>query len=161
MKRKKSMILVLLLMVVGFAAVSTTLYINGSTTINANQDDFNVYYSNALVDGVEDKSVITDDTHITFTTTLEALGDTYELDYEVTNGSKNYDAELTMECSTGNDYLEVTNVFDETTNLESLKTRSGKLTLEQTKSYTGETDLEVTITCTIDANAIERTSLGE
>ena len=66
-----------------------------------------------------------------------------------------------MECSEGNDYLTVTNEFDTTTNLEALKTRSVKLTLELKKSYAGEEDLDVTITCTIDANAIERESLGE
>ena len=161
MKRKKSVLLVVLLMAVGFAAVSTTLYINGQTKINANQDDFNVYYSDAKVNGVQDKSVIADDTHITFTTTLETLGEKYVLDYDVTNGSKNYDAEVTMECSEGNEYLSVTNEFDTTTNLEALKTRSGKLTLELKKSYAGDTDMDVTITCTIDANAIERDSLGE
>ena len=161
MKKKKTLLLVVLLMAVGFAAVSTTLYINGQTKINANQDDFNVYYSDAKVNGVQDKSVITDDTHITFTTTLETLGEKYVLDYDVTNGSKNYDAELVMECSEGNDYLTVTNEFDDSANLEALKTRSGKLTLELKKSYAGDTDMEVTITCTIDANAIERGSLGE
>ena len=161
MKKKKTLLLVVLLMAVGFAAVSTTLYINGQTKINANQDDFNVYYSDALVNGIQDKSVIADDTHITFTTTLETLGEKYVLDYDVTNGSKNYDAKLVMECSEGNDYLTVTNEFDTTTNLEALKTRSGKLTLELIKSFAGDTDMDVTITCTIDANAIERESLAE
>ena len=58
MKKKKTLLLVVLLMAVGFAAVSTTLFINGTTKINANQDDFNVYYSDAYVNGVQDKSVI-------------------------------------------------------------------------------------------------------
>ena len=161
MRKKKTMLLVVLLMAVGFAAVSTTLYINGQTKINANHDDFNVYYSDAYVNGEQDKSVITDNTHISFTTELSTLGEKYVLDYEVTNGSKNYDAELVMECTEGNEYLTVTNEFDTTTNLEALKTRSGKLTLELKKSYAGDTDMDVTITCTIDANAIERDSLGE
>ena len=86
MKRKKTIILVVLLMAVGFAAVSTTLFINGQTKINANQDDFNVYYSDAYVNGVQDKSVIEDNIHISFTTELSTLGEKYVLDYEVTNG---------------------------------------------------------------------------
>ena len=159
MGKKKTMLLVVLLMAVGFAAVSTTLYINGSTKINANQDDFNVYYSNALVNGVQDKSVITDDTHIAFTTELSTLGEQYVLDYEVTNGSKNYDAELEMVCTQGNEYLSVTNEFDDTTILKAKAKREGKLTLEVIKSNTGD-DIEVTIECTINANAVERTSLG-
>ena len=160
MKNKKSILLVLILMVVGFAAVSTTLYINGQTKINPNQDDFNVYFSDAYQNGKQDKSVIIDDTHIEFTTELSKLGDEYVLDYEVTNGSKNYDAELVMECTSGNEYLSVTNVFDTDTILPSLKDRMGKLTLRQIKSNAGE-DVNVTIACTITANAVERESLGE
>ena len=159
MKRKLIFIIVLLL-VVGFAAVSTILYINGTTKINANDDDFNVYYSNALVNGVPDRSVVTDETHLTFTTELSTLGEKYVLDYEVTNGSKNYDAELVMQCTEGNELLTVTNEFDDNAILESLQTRSGKLILELIKSNAGE-DVDVTITCTIDANAVERESLGE
>ena len=73
MKNRKSILLVVLLLVVGFAAVSTTLYINGSTNINPNQDDFNVYYSDAYVNGTKDLSVIKDDTVIEFTTTFEKI----------------------------------------------------------------------------------------
>ena len=160
MKNRKSILLVVLLLAVGFAAVSTTLYINGSTNINPNQDDFNVYYSDAYVNGVQDKSVITDDTHISFTTELSALGEKYVLDYEVANGSKNYDAELIMSCTSSNDYLNITNVFDDETILEARSTRNGTLTLELKKSNAGE-DIDVTIECTIDANAIERTKLNE
>ena len=160
MKNRKLIIIIVLLLAVGFAAVSTTLYINGNTNINPNQDDFDVYYSDAYVNGVQDKSVITDDTHIVFETELTSLGQKYVLDYEVTNGSKNYDAELVMECTQGNDYLSVTNVFDDDSILKAKAKRDGKLTLELIKSYAGEEDLEVSIECTINANAIERDSLG-
>ena len=161
MKDRKKMLLVVLLMAVGFAAVSTTLYINGQTTISTNQDDFNVYYSDAYVNGEQDKSVITDDTHIVFTTELSGLGEKYILDYEVTNGSKNYDAELEMVCTGGNDYLSVTNEFDDESILFAQAKRTGKLTLEQIKSYAGDEDLEVTIDCEISANATERDSLAK
>ena len=159
MKNKKSILLVIILMAVGFAAVSTTLFINGQTKINPNQEDFNVYYSDAYVNGTQDKSVIEDNTHIVFETELSTLGEKYVLDYEVTNGSKNYDAELVMECTGDNEYLTVTNDFDTDTILKAKDSREGKLTLELTKSNAGE-DVDVTISCTISANAIERTSLG-
>ena len=159
MKNRRSILLIIILMVVGFAAVSTTLFINGQTKINPNQEDFNVYYSDAYVNGKQDKSVIIDDTHIVFETELLKLGEKYVLDYEVTNGSKNYDAELVMECTGSNEYLTVTNEFDDETILKAKALREGKLTLELTKSNAGE-DVEVTIACTIKANAIERDSLG-
>ena len=157
--RKKGMLLIILLMAVGFAAVSTTLFLNGNTDILANQDDFNVYFSDAYVNKKQDKSVIKEDTVIEFNTEFNNIGQEYILDYEVTNGSKNYDAELEMNCVSSSEYLTVTNEFDDNTILESLDTRIGRLIVEQTKSYTGD-DLEVTIKCTIDANASERTSLG-
>ena len=157
--KKKGLLIGLLLMAVGFAAVTTTLVINGTSILKKNTDDFKVYYSDALVNGTQDLSVVVDDTHLSFKTTLDTLGQTYVLDYDVTNSSKNYDAKLKMNCTGGNEYLTVTNVFDDETILEALKTRSGKLTLTLAKSYTGN-DLDVEIECTIDADAVERNSIA-
>ena len=158
--KKKTILLVVLLLAVGFAAVTTTLFINGTTNIGTNKSDFEVYYSKAQVNGVEDNSVITDDTHIVFTQEMKSVGETYVLDYDVTNGSRNYDADLTMTCTASNEYLSVTNVFDDNTTLPATETRTGKLTIELIKGYVGETTKEVTIECTINANAVERNSLS-
>ena len=158
--KRKSMILVVLLLAIGFAAISTTLYINGNTNINPNQEDFNVYYSDALVNGKQDKSVIKSDTVIEFETEFNAVGQEYIMDYEVTNGSKNYDAELEMSCTISNEYLSIENNFDTETILESQEKREGTLIIIQTKSYVGE-ELKVPINCTMEANAVERDSLGE
>ena len=158
--KKRLVVLIVLIMSVGFAAIATNLFLNGQTAIAPNQDDFDVYYSDAYVNGKEDLSVITSDRVIEFTTTFESVGEEYILDYEVTNGSKNYDAELVMECTSSSEYLTVTNEFDDETILEARNYRIGKLTIEQTKSYIGE-DLNVTISCTINANALERDTLNE
>ena len=157
--KKKGLLIALLLMAVGFAAVSTTLVINGTSTIKKNTDDFKVYYSDALVNGKQDLSVVVDDTHLSFKTTLDTLGQTYVLDYDVTNSSKNYDAKLKMNCTGGNEYLTVVNSFNTTDNLLATETRRGKLTLTLAKSYTGN-DLDVEIECTIDADAVERNSIA-
>ena len=159
--KKKTILLVVLLLAVGFAAVTTTLFINCTTNIGTNKDDFEVYYSKAKVNGVEDNTVITDDTHIVFTQEMKKVGETYVLDYDVTNGSRNYDAALTMTCTESNEYLSVTNVFDTDTTLPATETRTGKLTIELIKGYVGETTKEVTIECTISANAVERNTLSE
>ena len=159
--KKKGILLVVLLLAVGFAAVTTTLFINGTTNIGTNKSDFEVYYSKAKVNGVEDNTVITDDTHIVFTQEMKKVGETYVLDYDVTNGSRNYDAELSMTCTESNEYLSVTNVFDTDTTLLATETRTGKLTIELIKGYVGETTKEVTIECTISANAVERNTLSE
>ena len=140
--KRKGILIALLIMAIGFASVTTTLYINGTSILKKNANDFKVYYSDALVNGNQDLSVVVDETHLSFKTTLDTLGQTYVLDYDVTNGSKNYDAALTMSCTNGNDWLTVTNSFDTSTNLEALQTRSGTLTLTLSKSYTGD-DLDV------------------
>ena len=158
--KKKGILLVVLLLAVGFAAVTTTLFINGTTNIGTNKSDFDVYYSKAKVNGVEDNTVITDDTHIVFTQEMKKVGETYVLDYDVTNGSRNYDAELSMTCTESNEYLSVTNAFDTDTTLPATETRTGKLTIELIKGYVGETTKEVTIECTINANALERNTLS-
>ena len=161
MKNNKYLILVIiLLLAVGFAAVTTTLFINGTTNIGTNKSDFEVYYSKATVNGVEDNTVITDDTHIVFTQEMKKVGETYVLDYDVTNGSRNYDAELSMSCTASNEYLSVANAFDTDTTLPATETRTGKLTIELIKGYVGETAKEVTIECTINANALERNTLS-
>lgn len=157
--KKKTLLVALLLMAVGFAAVTTTLLINGTSVLKKNTDDFKVYYSNAKVNGIEDSSVVVDDTHLSFKTTLDTLGQTYVLDYDVTNSSKNYDSKLTMNCTGGNEWLTVVNTFNTTDNLSAADTRSGKLTLTLAKSYTGN-DLDVEIECTINANAVERNSMA-
>ena len=112
-----------------------------------------------MVNGIEDNSVVVDDTHLAFKTTLDTLGQSYVLDYDVTNSSKQYDAQLTMNCTGGNEYLTVVNSFDTVNNLLATDTRRGKLTLTLAKSYSGA-DMDVEIVCTLGANAVERNSMA-
>lgn len=163
MKKGKLLILVFLL-AIGFAAVSTTLVLNGTLNIGFNTPEFDVYFSNTIEDGVENKKLIQDDTHISFIKDMTLKDETYTLDYDVTNGSKNYDASLTISCTESNEYIEVTNTFDTTTNLPATETRSGKLTIKVTKPYVGteeEPTKNIEVTCEIVGNAVERDSLGE
>ncbi len=73
MKNKKSIIVLIVLLAVGFAAVSTTLVING--VIGLSFGELDVYYSKAVINGVEDNSVIKDKTHIEFDTTMTLVGE--------------------------------------------------------------------------------------
>ena len=47
MKRKSIIAVTILLLAVGFAAVSTTLIINGSAKVGENTDDFSVIFTAA------------------------------------------------------------------------------------------------------------------
>ncbi len=157
MKRKNILVLAILLMAIGFAAVSTTLFINGNTNVASNTQDFDVYFSKTYENGVENNTLIQDKTHITFEANLKEIDEVYELKYEVTNASKNYDVSVSINVPNGNEYLRVTNDFD-TSNLLARTTREGILTLKVIKGVTEEIQFPIEITITV--NAVERTSLG-
>jgi len=159
MKRRKFLVYVaIVLMTVGFAAVSTTLYLNGQISVVANVRDYDVYFSKTLENGHENNTLIKDKTHIEFNGELANIDETYELKYTVTNGSKNYDASVAMSCTGGNEYLRVENAFDITKELKAQESREGTLTIKVIKSTT-ET-VTANIACEIKAGAVERTSLG-
>lgn len=159
-KRRNTLIIVILLMSIGFAAVSTTLIIKGSAKISENIDDFDVYFSKAILDNVDKSGEFIDDTNktITFTTSdLSAVGDTSTLTYEVTNASKNYDAIVQVNCEGANNYLQVSMVPDNLT-IEATTTKTGTVKVELKK--TSITNQDILITCKLNIVASERTSLG-
>lgn len=149
---------------IGFAAVSTSLLVYGTFSIGANTDEFDVYFSNAIENGIENKKLIRSDTLIKFEHDMTLKGEKYILEYDVTNGSKNYDAEVSINCLNGlSDYLEVTNEFDEDSVLLATQTRRGKLTIEVIKAYAGtkeEKEKNIEVSCEIVANAVERNELA-
>ena len=162
MKNRRLIILVVLLLVIGFAAVSTTLYINGQTNILANAKDFDVYFSEAILDeeDVSGDVISTDGRTITYKTNeLKAINQKSELVYEITNNSSQYDAEVTIECIMGEtDKLTYNNTF--TTDIIRAKTTAnGTLTVELKKAALE--DEEVELKCVLDVNAVERDTVGE
>ena len=50
--RRRGIFIAISLLAVGFAAVSTTLIINGGARIIADQDNFDTYFSEAVLDNV-------------------------------------------------------------------------------------------------------------
>ena len=79
MKRKSAIIVAILIMCIGFAAISTTLIINGNTKVSENTDDFSVIFTSASLDGTDVYSSVIDDTKkiINFNTKdLKNVGDT-------------------------------------------------------------------------------------
>ncbi len=156
--QKKVLFLSVFFMIVGFAAVSTTLYLNGTIGIGTNEPDFDVYFSKAVEDGVENNSLIQDKTHLTFRAELSKINEKYVLEYDVTNASKQYDASISINCTGGNEYLRVENKFNTTEDLKAREIRSGRLTLTVIKSVFEET--EVNISCEITGRAVERIEAG-
>lgn len=159
MKKKSLIALIVLVMSIGFAAISTTLIIRGTTKIAENIDDFDVYFSSAELDGEDVSDTVIDDTGktITYSTSdLKRIGDVSTLTYEVTNASKNYDAEVEIVCDT----LEKADITIEPRNMtiDATTVETGTIKVELKKTVIEE--VNETFKCTLNIKASERTSLG-
>ena len=167
MKKKSMLIIAILLMSIGFAAISTTLIINGNAKVSENNEDFSVIFTAASIDGTDVYSTAVDETKktITFTTSeLKTLNQTSVLTYEVTNNSSNYDAEVSVTCvpkeGTTAKYTSIKNKLDnDATVVKAKETLNGTLTVTLDKVATESVTEEYT--CRLEFNAVERNELGE
>ncbi len=167
MKRKSILIVAIILMSIGFAAVSTTLIINGNAKVSENEEDFSVIFTAANLDGKDVYSTVVDDTKkiITFETSeLKTLNQTSVLTYEVTNNSSQYDAEVSVTCvpkeGTTAKYTSIKNKFENDATVIKAKTSlNGTLIINLDKTSTEEVTEEYT--CKLEFNAVERNELGK
>ena len=116
---RTGIVVLVLLLAVGFAAVTTQLVINGTINIGANTEDFenNVIFKTATHTGATEingetagtAEISADKKSITWTTqVLDNIGETATLTYNVQNNSQ-YDAALgQLKCSWGTTYDEAT-----------------------------------------------------
>ena len=166
MKRRSAIIVAILIMSIGFAAISTTLIINGSAKVSENTDDFSVIFTKATLDGQDVYANVIDDTKkiITFETSdLKKLNQTSILNYEVTNNSANYDAEVSVNCkvkeNTTAKYTSIKNELEGSAAIVKAKeTLNGTLTVTLNKTATEEVREEYV--CVLTFNAVERNELG-
>ena len=166
MKKRSAIIVAIILMSIGFAAVSTTLIINGNAKVSENEEDFSVIFTAANIDGKDVYSTVIDDTKkiITFETSeLKTLNQTSELTYEVTNNSSNYDAEVSVACvpkdGTTAKYTSIKNKLDNDATIVKAKSSvNGTLTINLDKTSTEEISEEYT--CKLEFNAVERTEIA-
>ena len=166
MKKKSMLIVAILLMSIGFAAISTTLVINGNAKVSENKEDFSVIFTAASIDGKDVYSTAVDETKktITFTTSeLKTLNQTSVLTYEVTNNSSNYDANVSVTCvpkdGTTAKYTSIKNKLDnDATVVKAKESVNGTLTITLDKTSTEEVSEEYT--CKLEFNAVERDTLA-
>ena len=166
MKKKSAIIIAIILMSIGFAAVSTTLIINGNAKVSENQDDFSVIFTAASIDGKDVYSTAVDDTKktITFETLeLKTLNQTSILTYEVTNNSSNYDANVTITCvpktGTTAKHTSIKNeLANDATIVKAKESVTGTLTVTLNKTATEEVTEEYT--CKLEFTAVERDTIG-
>ena len=166
MKKKSMLIIAILLMSIGFAAISTTLIINGNAKVSENNEDFSVIFTAASLDGKDVYTTAVDETKktITFTTgELKTLNQTSILTYEVTNNSSNYDANVTVTCvpkdGTTGKYTSIKNKLEnDATIVKAKETLNGTLTVTLDKVATESVTEEYT--CKLEFTATERDTLG-
>ena len=167
MKKKSMLIVAILLMSIGFAAISTTLIINGNANVSENNEDFSVIFTAASIDGKDIYTTAVDETKktITFTTSeLKTLNQTSVLTYKVTNNSSNYDANVSVTCvpkeGTTAKYTSIKNKIDnDATVVKAKSSVNGTLTITLNKTTTEEVSEEYT--CKLEFNAVERDTLGK
>ena len=140
-KTKKSIVVLVLLMVIGFAAVTTTLTINGVIRLGANQENFKnnlifkkaeLTYSDTNKTVAEGEVTISEDKKgINFNTQeLKNIGENVTLTYDVTNNSQ-YGAEFkgitcTVKNAEGTDVTEAVNNNTEYITLEYTKNKDAE-----------------------------------
>ena len=165
--KKQYMLILILILVVGFASVTTSLILKGNIGVGVELDDFDVIFIEALLGGKEDsKATISEDKKtITFTTDrFINKGDTARLDYKVKNTSTQYDADVTINCTNeASEYVTVTSEFngnsiplENPVNIKAQEVKSGYISAELSKTYAGEDDsLEISCKITFTATSSE------
>ena len=169
--RTKVMILLLVLMLtIGFAAVTTSIIIDGTTYIGSKFSVNDVYFKEANMDNGT-YVMSTDKKQITFTTnTLKSTGEEAILSYVVINDSSQYDANVSISIqnnSTVNnvDYSSYYSITTEGFNpgeevlLKSMNEKTGKIIIKLLKIPTENVSL--TIVVELEADPIELEEEGK
>ena len=167
MKKRNIMILVFML-VIGFASVTSTLVIRGNLNIGYNEDfSSSVVYTRAETeDGTAE--INQSEKNITFETKkLENVSETATLEFDVTNKSRNYNASVTINCGlkenfeSFSEYLNIETDITSPFKLISSETKTGRLVVTLKKAYDKDLETTAEIECKLVATPEERETLGD
>lgn len=162
MKRSsKFLFVIVLLLGVGFAIVSTSLYVSGNIGITSNDSDFDIKFTKSILDGVDvsDSTISSDGKLINFSTNdLSLVGDKSKLDFVVANNSSMYDAEVKVSCKSNGLKKDYYNVVENVPDSVLSKTsENGFIEVELLKASVD--DIREEFSCTLSASAVERNSI--
>ncbi len=170
MRRYTSIIIIVLVILisVGFASVTTSLIANGVSNVTTNPDDFQVYFSYVYSESGGTAEISSDKHNITYNSKkLTTVGETTSLSFVVTNDSSQYDADVsityTIEDVVNNkDYSSYFTVTRSSfVNHESMPAKThtgGIITIRLDKAILE--DISLTFNVTLDVRAVERTEEG-
>ena len=166
--KKRNVIILVVMLIVGFASVTSTLVINGNLNIGYNEDfSSSVVYTRAETeDGTAE--INQNEKNITFETKkLENVSETATLEFDVTNKSRNYDAEVTINCGlkenfeSFSEYLNIETDIISPFKLISSETKTGRLVVTLKKAYDKALETTAEIECKLVATPEERETLGD
>ena len=166
--KKRNLMIIVFMLIIGFAAVSTTLVINGTLNIGYNENfSSSIVYTRAELPNGE-VEINQNEKNIDFTTEkLENVNQTTILEFDVTNKSRNYDANVTINCGLKEDfkifseYLDITMSLESPFELISSETKTGYLTIKLKKAYNEEMETRIEMSCELVAEPLERETLGD
>ncbi len=166
--RKRNVIILIFLLLIGFASVTSTLVINGNLNIGYNEDfSSSVVYTRAETeDGTAE--INQNEKNITFETKkLENVSETATLEFDVTNKSRNYNASVIINCGlteefkSYSEYVRINTDLESPFELVSGSTKTGQVTVEMIKAFNEELNKEIIFECKLVATPEERENLGD
>lgn len=160
--KKRNMIILVVLLAIGFAGVATTLTINGLTSIGINLNDFDgkIYYSMAKAEKGGSAEITDNRKNINYISKrLTDVEEKAQLDFEVTNESTQYDANVKITCKLKDEdhlYKDYITITSPDNMLVKASTREqNKIIVTLNKLLTEDVD-DLEIKCTLEATAEER-----
>ncbi len=166
--KKRNIMILMILLVIGFAAVTSTLLIRGNLNIGYNENfSSSIVYTRAELPNGE-VEINKNEKNIDFITEkLENVNQTTILEFDVTNKSRNYDANVTINCGLKEDFKSFSEYLDIDMSLESpfelisSETKTGYLTIKLKKAYNEEMETRIEMSCELVAEPLERETLGD
>ena len=153
--KKYSVFLVILLLSIGFALVTTNLIINNNASIGTGVYD--IKFSSATTDDGGSATISPDGKSISFSSKqLSLVGDEAVLNYTITNYSSDYDANIRVNVDvdddTYNDYYSIDHQYP--SSIIAKASENGKLTIILEQAIIQ--DVNISFTITMDVDAVER-----
>lgn len=166
-KQKKLLFMTVLLIMVGFAAVSTTLVLNGTLNLMGDIESFDADVIFTRAETEKEGSALIDKTTkktITFTSKeLSKVNESATLEFDITNKNRMYDAIATINCNTTiGEYVDYITVVPNKNEYEigSSETVAGSLTATVIKAYDKEEAIDIPFTCNLEVRAQEREEIA-
>ena len=166
--KKRNVIILVVMLIVGFASITSTLVIRGNLNIGYNENfSSSIVYTRAELPNGE-VEINQNEKNIDFITEkLENVNQTTILEFDVTNKSRNYDASVTINCGLKEDFKSFSEYLDIDMSLESpfelisSETKTGYLTIKLKKAYNEEMETRIEMSCELVAEPLERETLGD